>query len=73
MTFKDFCKRYDDIKIKYDIIVLAEILKLYKEYEKEKYTLENTFNELHDEVIYTEGQKQYIIKEAEKLSKEQSN
>ena len=69
MTFKEFCKRYDDIKIKYDIIVLAELLNLYKEYGKEKYTLEKTFNELHDEVVYTEEQKQYIMKEAEKLSK----
>ena len=68
MTFKEFCKRYDEIKMKYDIIVLSELLNLYKEYGKEKYTLENTFNELHDEIVYTEEQKQYIMKEAEKLS-----
>lgn len=69
MTFKEFCKRYDEIKMKYDIIVLAELLNLYKEYGKEKITIENTFNELHDEIVYTEEQKQYIMKEAEKLSK----
>ena len=73
MTFKEFCKKYNDIKMKYDIIVLSELLKLYKEYGKEKYTLENTFNELHDEVVYTEEQKQFIMKEADRLSKEQSN
>ncbi len=73
MTFKEFCKKYDDIKMKYDIIVLSELLKLYREYGKEKYTLENTYNELHDEIVYTEEQKQYIMREAEKLSKEQSN
>jgi hypothetical protein len=73
MTFKEFCKRYDEIKMKYDIIVLSELLKLYREYGKEKYTLENTYNELHDEIVYTEEQKQYIMREAEKLSKEQSN
>ena len=73
MTFKEFCKKYNDIKMKYDIIVLSELLKLYKEYGKEKYTLENTFNELHDEIVYTEEQKQFIMKEADRLSKEQSN
>lgn len=72
MTFKEFCKKYNDIKMKYDIIVLSELLKLYKEYGKEKNTLENTFNELHDEVVYTEEQKQFIMKEAKRLSEEQS-
>lgn len=58
--------------MKYDIIVLSELLKLYREYGK-KYTLENTYNELHDKVVYTEEQKQFIMIEAEKLCKEQSN
>ena len=73
MTFKEFCKKYNDIKMKYDIIVLSELLKLYREYGKEKYTLENTFNELHDEIVYTEEQKQFIMQEADRLSKEQRN
>lgn len=71
MTFKEFCKRYDDIKIKYDIIVLSELIKLYREYEKEKLTIDIIYNELHDMVVYTEEQKQYIMKEAERLSREQ--
>lgn len=70
MTFKEFCKRYDNIKIKYDIIVLSELVKLYREYEKEKPTIDIIYNELHDIVVYTEEQKQYIMKEAEKLSKQ---
>lgn len=72
MTFKEFCKRYDDIKIKYDIIVLSELVKLYREYEKEEPTIDILYNELHDIVVYTEEQKQYIMKEAENLSKKQS-
>lgn len=71
MTFKEFCKRYDDIKIKYDIIVLSELVKLYREYEKKEPTIDILYNELHDIVVYTEEQKQYIMKEAEKLSREQ--
>lgn len=71
MSFEEFCKKYDEIKIKYDIIILSELLKLYREYGKESFTTENTFKELHDEIKYTEEQKQYIMKEAEKLSKEQ--
>lgn len=71
MTSKEFCKRYDEIKMKYDIIVLSELLKLYHEYGKEKYTIENLYSILHDYVNYTEKQKQYIISEAVKLSKEQ--
>lgn len=73
MTFKEFCKRYDDIKIKYDIIVLSELIKLYREYEKEKLTIDIIYNELHDVIVYTGEQKDYIKKEAERLSKEQSN
>ena len=34
MTFKEFCKRYDNIKIKYDIIVLSELVKLYVNMKK---------------------------------------
>lgn len=71
MTFKEFCKRYNDIKIKYDIIVLSELIKLYSEYETEKITIDIIYNELHDVIVYTEEQKHYIMKEAERLSREQ--
>lgn len=70
MTFKEFCKKYDEIKMKYDIIILSELINLYKEYGKEKTNTRIIFNELHDEVVYTEEQKQYIMKEAERISKQ---
>ena len=72
MTFKEFCKRYDEIKMKYDIIVLSELIKLYREYGKEQTTSRIIYNELHDFVNYSEKEEKYIIKEAERLSKEQS-
>lgn len=71
MTFKEFCKKYDDIKMKYDIIVLSELIILYKEYGKEKTTTRLIFNELHDYINYSEEEENYIIKEAEKRSKDQ--
>ena len=72
MTFKEFCKKYDNIKMKYDIIVLSELIKLYREYGKEKITSRIVYNELHDSVNYTEKQEKYIISQAEKLINEQS-
>lgn len=72
MTFKEFCKRYNNIKIKYDIIIVSELINLYTEYGKEKFSTETILKELHDEIIYTKEQKLYIIREAEKLNKEQN-
>lgn len=72
MTFKEFYKKYDDIKIKYDIIVLSELIKLYREYGKEKISSRIIYNELHDCINYKEEQKNYIIEKAEELSKEQN-
>lgn len=72
MTYKQFCKKYDDIKMKYDIIVLSELIKLYRDYGKEKTTSKLIYNELHDSINYSEEEEKYIISEAEKLSKEQS-
>ena len=69
MTFKEFCKKYDDIKMKYDIIILSELIKLYREYGKEKITSRIVYNELHDSVNYTEEQEEYIISQAEALIK----
>lgn len=72
MTFKEFCKKYDEIKMKYDIIILSELINLYKEYGKEKTNTRIIFNELHDYINYSEDEEKYIIKEAEKRSKEKS-
>lgn len=68
MTFKEFCKKYNKIKIKYDTIVLSELIKLYKEYGKEKPTPQIIFNELHDYINYSDKEEKHIIKEAIKLS-----
>lgn len=72
MTFKEYCKKYDEIKIKYDIIVLSELIKLYREYKKEEFSSRIIYNELHDYINYSEKQVNYIITKAEELSKEQS-
>jgi len=72
MTFKEYCKKYDEIKMKYDIIVLSELIKLYREYKKDKYISKTIFNELHDYINYIEEQENYIILKTEELSKEQS-
>ncbi|HHX69598.1 MAG TPA: hypothetical protein GX708_16320, partial [Gallicola sp.] len=37
----------------------------------EKITIDIIYNELHDVIVYTEEQKHYIMKEAERLSREQ--
>lgn len=70
MTFKEYCKKYDEIKMKYDIVVLSELIKLYREYKKEDFSSKIIYNELHDYINYSEEQENYIISEAEKLSKE---
>ena len=44
MIFKEFCKKYDEIKMKYDIIILSELINLYKEYGKEKTNTRIIFN-----------------------------
>ena len=72
MTFKEYCKKYDEIKMKYDIIVLSELIKLYREYKKEEFSSRIIYNELHDYINYSEKQVNYIIAKAEELSKEQS-
>ena len=71
MSFEEFCKKYDEIKMKYDIIVLSELIKLYRDYGKENPTIKTIYNELQDPINYTKEQEQLIIQEAEKLSKEQ--
>lgn len=72
MTFKEYCKKYDDIKMKYDIIILSELIKLYREYKKEEFSSRIIYNELHDYINYSEEQEKYIISKAEELIREQS-
>lgn len=72
MTEKEFNKRYEQIKMKYDIIVLSEIIKLHRDYGKEKYAILNLYSILHDCINYTEEEKNYIITKAVELSQEQN-
>ena len=71
MTFKEFCKKYNEMRMKYDILVLAELISLYKEYGKEELTTKTIYNELHDYPNYSEKEEKYIISQAEALVKEQ--
>lgn len=70
MTFKEFCKKYNEIRMKYDILVLAELINLYTEYGKEKLTTKTIYNELHDYTNYSKKEEKYIISQAELLIKE---
>ncbi len=67
MTFKEFCKKYDEMRMKYDIQILAELIKLYKEYGKEELTIKTIYNELHDYPNYSKKEEKYIISQAEKI------
>ena len=41
MTFKEYCKKYDEIKMKYDIIVLSEEQEKFIISEAEKLSEKN--------------------------------
>lgn len=67
MTLKEFMKRSDEARMKHDILLLADLIQLYEEKyknKKEKVPIEYIFNELHDDLIYTEEEKEFIISEA---------
>lgn len=72
MTLKEFMKRSDEARMKHDILLLADLIQLYEEKyknKKEKVPIEYIFNELHDDLIYTEKEKEFIISEALKHNK----
>ena len=72
MTLKEFMKRSDEARMKHDILLLADLIQLYEEKyknKKEKVPVEYIFNELHDDLIYTEQEKEFIISEALKHKK----
>ncbi len=75
MAFKEYCKISDEIRMKYDILLLAYLIQLYDERyknKKEKVPIKFIFNELHDDTLYTKEQEEFIISEAIKLKNEQS-
>lgn len=72
MRLKEFIKRIDEVRRKYDILLLTDLIQLYEEKyknKKEKVPIEYIFNELHDDLIYTEQEKDFIISEALKHNK----
>ena len=70
MTFKEFEKRYFEIRKKHDILLLADLLNLYDERyknKKEKVSVRYIYNELHDGINYPDDIAELIISEALKL------
>lgn len=64
MTLKEFSKRYAEIRKKYDIQILAELIMLYDERyanKKNKVPVEYIYNELHDDLIYNSREKKKIF------------
>lgn len=75
MTMKEFRKKYHEIRIKHDILLLSELIKLYDErYMNEKIKVDSRiiFNEIHDCPIYSEKEINYIILKATELIQKQS-
>ena len=67
MTFKEFEKRYFEIRKKHDILFLADLLNLYDERykrKKEKVPVRYIYYELHDGINYPDDIAELIISEA---------
>ena len=70
MTFKEFERRYFEIRKKHDILLLADLLGLYEERYKnkqEKVPIKYIYNELHEGINYPDDIIELIISEALKL------
>lgn len=70
MTFKDFCKKYNKIRLKYNISLFIDLIELYDEYyKKKKKTLDKKiiFNELCDTYNYTNKERDNIISIVEEI------
>lgn len=71
MSFEDFCIKTHDIKKKYDILLLSELLDVYDEYyqSNNKEPLEPiiVFNEIHDSINYSNEESKEVIKQAQKI------
>lgn len=75
MTLREFEKRYAEIRKKYDIQILAELIMLYDEKyanKEKKVPVEYIYNELHDDLVYNSREKKKIISEALKIVNEQN-
>lgn len=74
MTFKEFERRYFEIRKKHDILLLADLLDLYEERYKnkqEKVPIKYIYNELHEGINYPDDIIELIISEAIKLRNRQ--
>lgn len=72
MTLKEFMKRSIEARMKHNILLLADIIQLYVEKyknKKEKVSIEYIFNELHNDLIYIEQEKEFITSEVLKHNK----
>lgn len=75
MTLREFQDKYHETRKKYDILILSELIELYDKIyknKKEKVPIRFIYNELHDEPIYSEEEKEFIISEALKIRNEQN-
>lgn len=70
MTQEEFMKRNNEIRMKYDILALADLMNLYEEYGKDEYSVDTVYNELHDEIFYTPKEIEHMKKEALKKASE---
>lgn len=70
MTLNEFSNRWHEIRKKYDILILSELIELYEERcknKKKKVPIEYIYNELHDEPIYSQEEIKLIIQQAKYL------
>lgn len=71
MSFEDFCIKIHDIKKKYDILLLSELLDVYDEYyqsnNKEPLEPKMIFNEIHESINYSKEESEEVIKQAQKI------
>lgn len=75
MTLNEFRKRYAEIRKKYDIQILAELIMLYDERyanKEKKVPVEYIYNELDDGLAYNSREKKKIITEALNIVNEQN-
>jgi len=64
MTLREFEKRYAEIRKKYDIQILAELIMLYDEKyanKEKKVPVEYIYNELHDDLVYNSREKKKLF------------
>ncbi len=75
MKLDELYEKWYEIRKKYDVLILSQLIKLYEErykIRKRKVSVDYIYNELHDEPIYILYERNFIISEALKLKNEQN-